>query len=496
MQATNNKPLYGIFKKIIFITLFTFTSLTAQALPKKSIALVAAQQWKIDHSFPWRIDSITSGTGSGVYLGGGNFLTNAHVVQNPQRIQVLNENAENEFSAKLTFISEESDLAVITVDNTMVDKVFEPASFGKNVEVGDEVTAMGFPGGLLSLAATKGVISRVYDDNYAHSGRTLPIIQVDAAVNGGASGGALLIKNKVVGIISQNVPDLQSVGHAIPLPVIKQFIKDTEDGVINGLPDLGIQTRPVTNLSKRNYYGLAKGQHALEIIETSGFAKENGLQEGDLILEYNDEPLTRYGGITGHPELDISTAVALSQIGDTVWLKLLREGVTLTRNISLSHTWSDHFVVPIVKNGQTPSWINFGGIILVEMNDGYLSDRDDYPDFLDTLNNAYIKNSECKSRAVIISNILPHSVNSGYSYWTEERITKANGVEVKSFEHLNYIINNTHSDWIELVTWPYQGRIILSRKDMLNANKELQAEWGLESNSKPAPPSSLDAICR
>lgn len=487
--------LYSTSKRASLFTTLLVASTTLHALPKDSIAYIAVQQWTVDHAFPWRIDNIVSGTGSGVYLGNGQFLTNAHVVQNPQRIQILSENAQHELSAELTFISEESDLAIITTPPQEADKIFSPIRLGKKAETGDEVTAIGFPGGLLSIATTKGVISRIYDDSYAHTGRTLPIIQMDAAVNGGASGGALTINNKLVGIVSQNAPDLQSVGHAIPLPVLHQFIADTKDGKVDGLPDLGIQTRPVTNSSKRNYYGLREDQHALEINEVSGFARANGLQEGDLILEYNESPLNRYGSISNNSQLDITTAVALSQIGDSISLKILRDRKPLTVDITLSKTWSDHFLVPIDKNERPPSWVNFGGIIIVEMNDGYLTNKEEYPSYFDMLSSAYVENHDCRSGAVIISNILPHPANNSYSLWIDERITKVNGEKVRNIDHLNFLINTAKSDWIELVTWPYHGIITMSKEDMLKANADLQGDWEIGSNSNSEPPSSLAEAC-
>ena len=468
----------------------------ASALPTDSIVHITAQRWSVDYSMPWRVQSMQPSTGSGIYLGKGKVLTNAHVVQNPMRIRVSASHAASELRAELSFLSEESDLALLRLDPAEAESIFTPIRMGKPPKVGDKVTALGFPSGFTSQAATQGIISRIDDESYSHTSRSLPLLQVDAAINGGSSGGALLVNGKLVGVTFQHAPDLEGVGHAIPLGIIRQFLEDIEDGAVDGLPNLGIQTRPVLNPSKRAFYGLGQDQYALEIIEVSGHARQNGLEEGDLIMAFNGTQLGRDGSISGFPGLQMTMAVAHSQMGEKIWLKIKRNGQTLTRNITLAHRWTDHFLVPIAENESPPAWLNVGGVILIELDEGYREGRDSYPSFLRYLSNQYLETGDdCPSSAVIVANVLPHDVNSGYDYWIHDQVVEINGAKVQNFQHLNYLVNSAKNPWIEMVTSPYRGRITMSREDMLQANAELEKIWGLPAASHPAPPSSLEGIC-
>ena len=330
----------------------------SSAIPRDSVVHIETQNWSLDHRYPWRIDDIGSMYGSGVYLGRGLVLTNAHVVQNPQQIVISAANQLVRMTGQLAHISEEADLALVQLDTEQADRWFKPIRFDGDLQVGDTVQTLGFPGGGMAPALTSGVVSRISIERYAHSGRRLQVIQVDAAINGGASGGALLRNGKLAGILFQMAPDQQNVGHVIPMRIIRQFLVDAADDKIDGAPSLGIAGEQVLNPMKRARYALGEDRHGIEVVEVSAYAQRAGLQVGDLILAMNGKIIGAGGWLQDESDVSLELAIAERQIGDSIILTLQRDGRVFDRSVKLEQRWSDHFLLPIPSSGNWPasSW--------------------------------------------------------------------------------------------------------------------------------------------
>jgi S1-C subfamily serine protease len=470
-------------------------SACSTALPRDSVVHLEVQSWSLDHRYPWRIDEVETSYGSGVYLGRGLILTNAHVVQNPQQITISAADLRITMAGKLVHISEEADLALVEVDTQLADRWFSPIRFDGDLKVGDEIQTLGFPGATTTQALTSGVVSRISTSTYLHSGRELQVIQVDAAINGGASGGALLKNGKLAGILFQMSADEQNVGHVIPMRVIRQFLADMADGRIDGAPELGVAYEYVLNPMKRARHGLDDDRHALEVFEVSAFAQNAGLQVGDLILGMDGMMVGAGGWLQGEKNLSLRLAVAEKQIGNSITLTLMRDGKTFSHILKLQKRWSDHYLVPIPHNDVWPAWISVAGVVLVEMNDGYFASVDEASRFLNSLASEYVTDAECPQSAVIIANVLPHSANQDYAFWLQERIVEVNGARIQNFQHLNYLVKSATDPWIEMTTAPSGGRLVFERAALAAIDSEINAAWQLPENPFPAPPDSLSGIC-
>ena len=470
-------------------------SACSNAIPQDSVVHIETQSWTLDHRYPWRVDDIATLYGSGVYLGRGLVLTNAHVVENPQQIVVSAANQLVRMTGQLAHISEEADLALIKLDTEQADRWFIPIRFDGELKIGDLVQTMGFPGGVMAPALTSGVVSRISTERYAHSGRWLQVIQVDAAINSGASGGALLRNGKLAGIMFQMASDQENVGHVIPMRVIRQFLLDAADDRVDGIPSLGIAVEQVLNPMKRTRYALDDERHGIEIIEGSAYALAAGLPVGDMILAVDGKNIGAGGWLQDEQDTSLELAIAERQIGDSITLTLQRDNRVFDHVIKLKHRWSDHYMVPIPASGVWPAWLSIAGVVMIELNDGYFESVEDASDFLEALSNEYVADSECRQSAVIIANVLPHAANQGYASWQEERIIEVNGASVQNFQHLNYLVNSAKDPWIEMVTAPSGGRLVFERAALADINAEIAGNWQLPESPFPAPPDSLSGIC-
>lgn len=119
--------------------------------------------------------------------------------------------------------------------------------------------AVGYPIGGSRLSVTRGIVSRIDTTLYSHSQSVSHLtVQIDAAINPGNSGGPVLMDDKVVGVAFQGLMQANSTGYMIPMPVIKRFLQDVEDGRYDSYVELGVDFFPLSNPAMRKHFGLSE----------------------------------------------------------------------------------------------------------------------------------------------------------------------------------------------------------------------------------------------
>ena len=227
--------------------------------------------------------------GSGIILSAdGYIVTNNHVVENTNSIQVIL-NTGKEYEAKMIGADAQTDLAVIKIEP---EEALTVAKLGDStkLEVGERVVAIGNPMGVEFFGSvTQGIVSAV-NRTVSIDNRTMNLIQTDAAINSGNSGGALInVYGEVIGINSVKVSStgVEGMGFAIPISEANPIISDLlEHGYVKGRPVIGISTRDVNEYMAKSY-SWPIGVQVMEV--TSQAASNAGLQQGDIITAVNGE---------------------------------------------------------------------------------------------------------------------------------------------------------------------------------------------------------------
>lgn len=237
-----------------------------------------------------------SSTGTGVILSeNGYVVTNQHVVDGAVSIRVLLTD-ERIFQAYLVGADAVSDLAVLYIEAT--DLV--GAEFGDSTQlrVGDAVAAIGDPLGVeLRGTMTDGIISAI-NRNITANGRTMTVIQTNAALNSGNSGGPLInCYGQVIGITTMKISTfvdnagVEGLGFAIPSTTVKEIIDQLiAQGYVSGRPDLKISGTSVSAMDQR-FYRLPAGYWITEVKEGSAVA-EAGVLPGDILLSFHGARIT------------------------------------------------------------------------------------------------------------------------------------------------------------------------------------------------------------
>ena len=267
------------------------------------------------------------GSGSGfIFPSDGYVLTNSHVVHGAQEIVVTLATGDWCVGA-LIGDDPETDLALVKLE---VPTLLPAASLGDSaaLRVGQLVIAVGNPFGFQSTV-TSGVVSALGRSLRANSGRLIEnIIQTDAALNPGNSGGPLInARGEVVGVNTAIILPAQGICFAVPVNTAKFVVERLlrEGRVRRAYLGIGGQTAPV-HLRIRRFYGLsaATGMLVLSVAPESP-AAEAGLRAGDLIVAYGEEPVT---GVD-----DMHRLLTEAQVGVPSQISVLRGAERLVRRV-------------------------------------------------------------------------------------------------------------------------------------------------------------------
>lgn len=274
-------------------------------------------------------------SGSGIIISAdGNIMTNYHVISGGTNIKVKL-NTGNEYDATVIGGDEKTDVAVIKIK---ANEELHVAALGNSdeVEVGSKAVAIGNPlASELFGTVTQGVISGV-NRTITVGQREMNLIQTDAAISPGNSGGALINKyGEVIGINSVKLvsDNAEGLGFAIPINEASTIVKDLIDyGYVKGRPVIGASVREITK--ELAYYNNLLTDHGLYIMSVSegSSAEKAGLVRGDIIVKFD--------GKTVNSSTEMNKLRDKHKAGDTVSITFMRGTQEKTVNLTLSEDTS------------------------------------------------------------------------------------------------------------------------------------------------------------
>ncbi len=280
----------------------------------------------------WGYQTTSAASGSGFILTeDGYILTNYHVIQNSNSVQVTTYD-NTAYSASIVGYDESNDIAILKIDATGLT----PVVLGDSDElyVGDEVMAIGNPLGELTFSLTVGYVSAMDREVTLSSGTTMDLIQTDAAINSGNSGGALFnTYGEVVGITnakyssssSSSSASIDNIGFAIPINHVKGIVTSIIEKGYIVKPYIGVSVTSVS--SEMISYGLPKGA-AVKVIAEGSPAEESGLKVNDIVTAINGEEITTSS--------ELVKIVSAAQPGDVLTLTVYRQGEAERLTITLT----------------------------------------------------------------------------------------------------------------------------------------------------------------
>lgn len=276
-------------------------------------------------------NQVESGAGSGVIISSdGYILTCAHVVSGASQITVTI--GDTDYTATVVGEDDTSDVAVLKIDATGLT----PATVGDSdsLSVGDSVLAVGNPLGELGGTVTSGIVSalnRSVTIQGSSSTNTMSLIQMDASVSPGNSGGGLFNMNgELIGLVNakSSSSDAEGLGFAIPINDAIQVAQDLlENGYVSGRPYMGITYIAVTDAQTAAQFNVnAYGVYVVDVVQ-GGPADKAGLKTGDRIVSIDGTEIAQKD--------DLGTLMQQHTAGDTLSITVARDGQMQTVSLTL-----------------------------------------------------------------------------------------------------------------------------------------------------------------
>ena len=271
----------------------------------------------------------TQAAGSGVIISkDGYIITNNHIVEGATSITVKTSDG-TEYAATLVGTDSKSDIGVIKVEADNLT----PATIGDSstISVGDTAVVIGNPLGTLGGTVTDGIISAT-DREISINNETMNLIQTNAAINSGNSGGGMFDANgNLIGIVNakdsgttSSGTTIEGLGFAIPINdamnVAKQLI---ESGQVTDRPTIGVTLQTIT----KDYGNYKAGLYIADVSKGSG-AEAAGLQPGDQIVGADGTEIASY--------TELSKILRNKHVGDILTLTIVRDGEQMDVDVTLT----------------------------------------------------------------------------------------------------------------------------------------------------------------
>jgi len=277
----------------------------------------------------WGFQTTSAASGSGFIIStDGYILTNHHVIDDADSITVSLFDGST-YDAALIGYDESNDIAVLKVDAENLSPVILGDS--DQLNVGDQVLAIGNPLGELTFSLTSGLVSAMDREVTLSSTVTMNLIQTDCAINSGNSGGALFnLYGEVIGVTnakysssSSSEASIDNIGFAIPINSIRSIVESIIEKGYIASPYIGVSVLDVSE--EMQLYGIPKGI-AIQSVSEGSPAEAAGIKTGDVITAVNGISLDSNA---------LVDFVSSSGIGDELTLSLYRQGENLTVTVTV-----------------------------------------------------------------------------------------------------------------------------------------------------------------
>lgn len=278
------------------------------------------------------------GAGTGIIVGAdGYILTNKHVIEDSKTVSVILSDGTTYDDVKVIGTDPLNDIAFLKIPGASNLPVAQLGD-SKSLRIGQKVIAIGNALGQYQNTVTSGIISGTGRPITARSGANLEtltdLIQTDAAINSGNSGGPLLnLQGQVIGMNTAVAEDAQGIGFAIPIAATKGMLKGVLAGKAVEHPFIGVNYVSITPDVATEYKlavktgGYVVADSGQSAVVPGGPADKAGVKDKDIITKVN--------GVEVGDKGSIASLVAEYSSGDTIELTILRSGKELTVKVTL-----------------------------------------------------------------------------------------------------------------------------------------------------------------
>jgi S1-C subfamily serine protease len=463
---------------------------TPVALPSaaESVVLLQVYRSRFDWSLPWKQEAVEASLGSGFLIEGGRIVTNAHVVADARQVLVRRPDQADPYVATVEAVGNDCDLAVLRVQDAGFANGLKPLRLGQLPRSGSRVLTYGFPLGGQDVSSTAGIVSRVESRGYVHSGIDAHlVVQTDAAINPGNSGGPVVQDGYVVGVAFQGFPGFDNMGFFIPVPVVRHFLDDLEDGQYDGYPDSGLQTSPLLSPAFRRERGLPPGRSGVVVdLVAPGSTLDGIVKPGDVVTAVEGVAVADDGSIRlGDARVTFEHLLDLKQVGQTVKITVWRDGreeslVAVSRRVVRFDNKRNRY-------GVSPRFVIYAGLVFMPLDTELLKTFG--RNWAQTADRNLVwhqlfreaEEPETADREVIVlTRVLRHAANSQMTFTGPVVVTRINGREIQSLEDVVASLDANTEQYHRLEFEGASGIEAIERAKAAEAHAEILRQYAID----------------
>jgi len=486
--------LCGLLASGVAATAKKEPAMPASADKAKVLALVRVNVTgqSYDYFRPWQKKAPFSKRALGAVLAQGRVLVTADLVANQNYVELERAETGEKIAANVQVVYYEANLALLEpTDKKFLDGI-TPLEVANDTVVGDRLAAWQLePTG--ALVVTEGLVTTVQIMRYPLDvGQFLAYrMSISMQYRDNSYTVPLVKNNKLAGLLLRYEARTQ-VLDAIPGPIISHFLKEAQGEHYRGFPTIDFSFFPTRDPQLRSFAGQtgkAEGVYVTSVEPNTSTVKA-GLQVGDIITSIANNDIDQNGNyidpLYGKIEFtNLLTSHAYA--GDSVPLKIQREGKPMELSLTLEHRPAKDYVVPPYNLDQPPPYLVLGGLIFQELSRQYLKEwganwlkeapqRFVYVDrFQDELF------PEGNRKIVIVSQILPANTTVGYDELAYLTVTKVNGREIKSLRELAEAARQPVDGFIKIETQEDPKQLELDAAQVESEAPALQQNYGISS---------------
>ena len=474
---------------------------------------------------PWQVGGQEHRRGSGFQISGRRILTNHHVIEDAVDIRISRGGEAKRWPARVVTAAPDVDLAIVEVIDA--DSFYAAGDSPAELSVAlpslqAPVSVLGFPSGGRTICVTEGIVSRVDVKNYRLgptsdlAGGDHLVIQIDAAINSGNSGGPCFgADGRVVGVAFQGIDSAQNVGYVIPARVVSTFLENVAkgDGVYAGVQEVPYRSQQLESPALRERLGVPDNVSGVAVTfvspissvgrnESSGYGQpllqrsEPLLQADDVITSIdghrvgNDHTVALRGGEIVRADYLITSKAA----GVPTTFEVLRRGKAGHITAVLTP-----LPPPIPRNhgfDSSPEWLLIGGFLFTPLTAALVESASvgGMPTSVhDVYQRAVVREHGFRSRlgteTVVLLDILSHDANFGYSHDGWRILTSLNGVSVRSLRHAHLLWRAAAAepDRTRFIEFAFHDntRYVLRTSAAMDAEALLLARHGIPTAASP-----------
>jgi hypothetical protein len=355
------------------------------------------------------------------------------------------------------------------------------------------VSTYGFPLGGQDVSSTAGIVSRVESRGYVHSGADAHlVVQTDAAINPGNSGGPVVQAGRVVGVAFQGFPGADNMGFFIPVPIVRHFLTNVEDGRYDGFPDSGLSTTPLLSPAYRRERALPPGKSGVVVDRVApGGTADGVLKPGDVLLSVEGHAIADDGTIrVGDARVTFEHAVDMLQVGQTAHFAVWRDG----RERALEATARRIARYDRNRNqyGVAPGYVVYAGLVFMRLEVELLKTlgrgwpQSANRDLVwDQLFREAERPEEADQDVIVLTRVLRHAVNSQMAVNPPVGVERINGRPVHSLADVVEAFASNRGRFHRIEFEGDAGIEALDREKAEAAQPEILKQYAIAHDRRP-----------